>query len=367
MNRVKISNLYLGILLIAAGAILLAVNIGFEPDLDDSMVAVLLAVGSGLILVGYVIGDLQRWWLLLPAAALAAGALAIILENRETADNFIGGLSAVIISIPFWSAFLVDRSKNRWALIPGPLLTFTGFLLAFVADGSGLFASLILLAVAALFFGVFLFNRKQRWSLIPAYVLLAVALVILLEARVPDELFAAVILWAIALPFLVVFLINRENWWALIPAYALIIIGLITMIASGGDDELIGSIVLFTIAIPFFFVFFNNRENWWALIPAGVLTSIGLAISFVFLDLTDEAFERLISGIILGGIAVTFGVIWAQRKRTNGEWAKYPAAACALASLLVLILGMRLELLWGAALIGVGGWILLRNRPNING
>jgi hypothetical protein len=367
MNRVKISNLYLGFLLIAAGVILLAFNIGFEFEPEESMLAALLAVGSGLILIGFLIGDWGRWWLLLPAAALAAGAMAIFLETREAADNIIGGLSAVIISIPFWAAFLVDRSQNRWALIPGPLLTFTGLILAFVAEGSGLFASLILLGAAAVFFGVFLFNRKQRWSLIPAYVLLVVALVMLLEARVPDELFAAMILWAIALPFLVVFLVNRENWWALIPAYVLIIIGLITLIASGGDDEIIGSIVLFTIAIPFFVVFLRNRENWWALIPAGVLTSIGLAVGFVFLDLPDQALERIVGGIILGGIAITFGVIWTQRKRTNGDWAKYPAAACAFAALLVLTLGIRMELLWGAALIGVGGWILFSNRSKIKG
>ena len=367
MNRVKISNLYLGFLLIALGAILFAANIGYVPDLDDSMLAASLAAVSGLILIGFLIGDWSRWWLLLPAAALAAGALAIALENREAADNMIGGLSAVIVSIPFWVAFLVDRSPNRWALIPGPLLTFTGLLLVFAAEGSGLFASLILLAAAALFFGVFLFNHKQRWSLIPAYVLLAIALVTLLEVSVSDEILAAMILWSIALPFLVVFLINRKNWWALIPAYILIIIGLITFIASGGDDELIGSIILFTIAIPFFIVYFNNRENWWAIIPAGVLTSIGLAIMFVFLDIPEDALERLVGGIILGGIAITFGVIWAQRKRTNGEWAKYPAAGCALAALLVLTLGMRLELLWGAALIGIGGWILVRNRPRIKG
>ena len=367
MDRAKLSNLYLGFLLIAAGAVLLALNIGLDIEPDESTWAVLLAVGSGLILIGYLIGDWGRWWLLLPSAALAAGALAIYLENREAQDELIGGLSAVLISIPFWVAYIVDRSSNRWALIPGALLAFVGMMIAFIPDDSGLFTSLILLAVAVIFLGVFVFNRKQWWSLIPAYVFLVLALVTVFAFEAADEFLGALILWSIALPFLVVYLINRKNWWALIPAYALTAVGLITIFADNGNEDLIGSIVLFTIAIPFYVIFFSSQENWWAIIPAGVLSSIGLAVGLVFLDLPDEVLERLVGGLILAGIAITIGIIWIQRKRTNGEWAKYPAMACGLAALLVLVLGIRLELLWGAAFILAGGWILFRNRPKTDG
>jgi predicted membrane protein len=87
------------------------------------------------------------------------------------------------------------------------------------------------------------------------------------------------VLVAIAIPFLAVYYRDRRLWWALIPAYVLIAIGLMVALIGLGvlGDLLVPSYVMFAIAIPFFFVYFRNRKLWWALIPAGILAVIGVA------------------------------------------------------------------------------------------
>jgi drug/metabolite transporter (DMT)-like permease len=361
MSRTRISALYWGILLIAVGIIVLGVELGLDIDPSDQEWTYILATGSALCLLGYLIGEKQHWWLLFPSAALAAGAIAIWSENREMAENQLGGLVTMIMSIPFLVAVLVDRDKNRWALIPGSILFFIGLLLVFVEGQDEFFGVLVLLFIATAFFLVFIFNRKQRWPLIPAYVLTAISVVILIEDQVLDEIIGAYVMFAIALPFFVVFLANRKNWWALIPAYILSAIGLIVIVSGQREQDWIATLVMFLIAFPFFVVFLRNPENWWALIPA-VLTSIGIGIIPVFLGASDEVLERVVSAIILAGIAVTFAAIWSRRKQLDTDWAKFPAVGCGLAALLVLIFSMRIELLWAIALIALGIWIIYRGQ-----
>ena len=79
MNRTRISALYWGILLIAVGIIILAVELGLNIDPSDQEWTFILAASSALCLLGYLIGDNRHWWVLLPSAALAAGAIAIII------------------------------------------------------------------------------------------------------------------------------------------------------------------------------------------------------------------------------------------------------------------------------------------------
>jgi len=141
---------------------------------------------------------------------------------------------------------------------------------------------IVILAAAGLgVFGVYLTDRSDWALLIPAYVLWAVAgLVALIELNIlRDESIATYVLAAIALPFLVVFLRNCDQWWALIPAYVLLAVGVMVGLIGLGvlDDLLIPSYVMFAIAIPFFVVYVRNTKQWWALIPGGIMAVIGLS------------------------------------------------------------------------------------------
>jgi len=172
---------------------------------------------------------------------------------------------------------------RRQHLVWGGLLILFG-VVALVETFTALttWAWVAILAAAGLgVFGVYLTDRSDWGLLIPAYVLWTVAgLIALITLNIlRDESIATYVLAAIALPFLVVFLRNRDQWWALIPAYVLLAIGVMVGLIEQGvlSDYLVPAYVLFAIAIPFFVVYARNTNLWWALIPGGILAVIGLA------------------------------------------------------------------------------------------
>jgi len=140
----------------------------------------------------------------------------------------------------------------------------------------------IILAAGGLgVFGVYLTDRSDWGLLIPAYVLWAVAgLLALIELNIlRDEAIATYVLTAIALPFLVVFVLDRSRWWALIPAYVLLAVGVMVGLIGSGvlDDLLIPAYIMFAVAIPFLVVYARDTKKWWALIPGGFMGVLGLA------------------------------------------------------------------------------------------
>ncbi len=140
----------------------------------------------------------------------------------------------------------------------------------------------IVLALAGLLvLLVFLSDRRDYSLLLATYILWVIAgLIALLELNIlSDPWVPLYVLSAIALPFLVVYFRDRNQWWALIPAYVLLAVGLMVLLLESNvlSDLLVPAYVMFAIAIPFLVVFANNRKNWWALIPGGILVVIGTA------------------------------------------------------------------------------------------
>jgi hypothetical protein len=129
--------------------------------------------------------------------------------------------------------------------------------------------------------GLYLADRSDWAMLITAYVLLAIALLVALVTLdvLQDEAVAFYVLVAIALVFLWVYWQDRRQWWPLIPAYVLLAIGVMVGLIGLGvlDDLLVPAYVLLAIAIPFFVVYIRDRRLWWALIPGGVLAVVGLS------------------------------------------------------------------------------------------
>jgi hypothetical protein len=144
-------------------------------------------------------------------------------------------------------------------------------------------AALVFSGLVAL--GVYLSDRSDGWLLLTAYILLVIAgLVTLITLNLlPDEFVAVYVLLAIALPFLGVFLRDRSQWWALIPAYVLLAVALMDWLMEVGilTELLVPGYIMFAIAIPFFVVYSFNTKQWWALIPGGILTIIGGTAIFI--------------------------------------------------------------------------------------
>jgi hypothetical protein len=177
----------------------------------------------------------------------------------------------------------MDSQARKQSLIWGSMLIFFG-IVALVETYTDLTAWVwvaVLTLAGLVVFGVYLTDRSDWGLLIPAYVMWVIAgLIALIELEIlRDEAIATYIMAVIALPFLVVFLRDREQWWALIPAYVMLAIGVMIGLIGLGilNDLLIPAYVMLAIAIPFFVVYARNTEHWWALIPGGIMALMGLA------------------------------------------------------------------------------------------
>ena len=131
-------------------------------------------------------------------------------------------------------------------------------------------------------YGIYTTDRSERWLLVLSYALLAIALMVALITLdiLRGSFIATYVLTAIAVAFLYIYLTERAHWWFVIPAYVLLAVGVMVGLIEVGflEDILIASYVMFSIAIPFFVVYARDRNLWWALIPGGITGLIGLAL-----------------------------------------------------------------------------------------
>jgi hypothetical protein len=198
----------------------------------------------------------------------------------------------------------MKTESNKQGIVWGGFLILFGVLgLVEVYTDLTAWAWVAILAAAGLgIFGIYLTERSDWGLLIPAYVMEAIAtLVALIELdALRDEFIATFVLTAIALPFLVGYWRNREQWGLLIPAYVLLAVGVMVGLLERGilNDLLVPAYVMFAIAIPFFVVYGRNPQQWWALIPGGIMAVIGL--SFLIAEATIGYVVPIV--LILAGI-----------------------------------------------------------------
>ena len=294
-------NLQWGILLITLGISALMDTFSFGTDWFKIGVFAL----GGLIGLAVFLIDRSDWVLLIPPYILlvAAGISSLAMLGYADGDYF-ASFVLFMIGLPFLVVFLQDRTK-WWALIPAYVLFVNSVIIAVEEFGlidDSWIATVILGSISLPFLVVFLRKRSQWWALIPFYILAALALMIpLIEIGVlGDAWVATFVLSAVALPFLVVFFRDRTNWWALIPSYVLLAIGLMVGLIDARVlvDLVIPAYVMLSIAVPFFLVYFVNREQRWALIPGFIMGVMGLAF-LVSTELFQYAFPAAL--ILVGG------------------------------------------------------------------
>ena len=200
----------------------------------------------------------------------------------------------------------MNQQSRTSGIVLGSLLIIFG-VLALVETQTDLNAWIWVAVLAIGGFGIYAVyatDRSQKWLLIVSYILLAVAgLVTLLTLGVLKDAFVATyVLLAIGFPFFVAFLYNRDNWGLLIPAYVLLAIGVMVPLIELGvlGDTLVVTYVMMAIAIPFFVVYLLNTKNWWALIPGGILAVIGLG--FLIAEASVEYIFA--AGLIIAGLII---------------------------------------------------------------
>jgi hypothetical protein len=304
------SSLFWGSLLIGFGGFVLARQIGYLDQLPDSAWMWIFALISLAAFVGYFTSGLKKWGWLFPAGVFGGLAVTVGLATSNAVDSaavasplFFGLL------IPFAAAYLADRTRNWWALIPGGIMLF-------------------------------------------------LAMVTLLVDNVGGEWIGTMFLFLIGLTFFAVFMNDRSRLWALLVAYIMFVLSIAPAMASFGGDvpAYYGAIFLFAIALPFFIIYFRSADNWWAIIPAGSLTVIALiaagAIAGWIRGETDGGYAN---ALLMGGLAVTFAVVWLRNAKA---WAKGVTTVLAVLTVASIFFAAYTDLFWPVAFIFAGAYVL---------
>lgn len=368
----NVSSIFWGLLFILAGAALLADRMGwikFSLISNNAWVYIFAAL-SLVFLLGYVLNGLRQWGWLFPTLIFAAISLTIWMSDHSLIGSYLGMPILLAIAIPFYVGFAFHR--RAWGLlIPAWVMTVLAFITA-AADmvNGNLIGAVFLFAIAAPFLVVYLWNRSRWWALIPAWVLFILGMITLLSEYVNGNLIGALFLFAVALPFLLVYLTKRSRTWALIPAAATALVGTIALLSSVVSGDWPGAAFMLLFSAAFFFIFFRRREYWWALIPAGVFASIGLVILLGMIVPQDlPIYNGLLSGVLLFGLALTFGILWLLRRIRPTAWAIYPAIGLFIAALVAFFSGGISNIFWAAAIMAAGIilvlYSLLRKKPTI--
>jgi hypothetical protein len=307
MNNNKIAILG-GLLLIGAGLLALAQEFGYLGIFSPLAWALLFA-GIGLIgLVGYALSGWTQWGLLSPTGIFGGLAVTVFLATSGLDGAGVAAPLFIGLLVPFAAAFLTDRSRNWWALIPGGVM---------------LFLTLVLLTVDT----------------------------------IGGEWIGALLLFMLAIAFLTVYLTNRNRSWALIAAYTLAVVGVAPLMALGGNDAAyFGPFILFAASLAFLVVYLRSAIRWWAILPAGALTVVAtialLAISGRIQSQQDGAY---IGALLMGGLAATFAVIWLRHAKT---WAQIVTFVLAALAVTALFFASYYQFIWPVAVIVLGAYLL---------
>jgi hypothetical protein len=311
--NVNKSGLFWGVLLIGAGLLALADQMGYIDTFSPQMWMIVFAAISVLALVSYVLSGLKQWGLLFPAGAFGGLAMVIALAEANVDSAAIASPLFFGLLIPFLVAYLTDRTRNWWALIPG---------------------------------GVMLF----------------LALTTLLVDSTGGEWVGALFLFMIALSFFVVYLNDRARTWALLVAYITGILGIAPLMSMGGRDAAYyGPIFLFAVALPFVVLYFRSAENWWAIIPAGSVTTVAIIAAAAIAGFINDGGRGgfvsagIANAILMAGLAATFAVVWLRHAK---PWAKIVTLVLAVMAVASVFFATSSQILWPLAIIVVGIYLL---------
>ena len=156
-----------------------------------------------------------------------------------------------------------------------------------VLAGEDIFWGLAFAVAGAMFLWGYFENRSNWGLLIPGFVLFGLAgevLNDLLPINIADTTDGVFILASIGLAFLAIYLVNRSSWWAIIPAGVMLTLAVVNILDNSpkaiGDLDT-GGVLLLGMGATFALLGFlpgRRGEMTWAFIPAIVLGAIGLVI-----------------------------------------------------------------------------------------
>jgi len=154
--------------------------------------------------------------------------------------------------------------------------------LGFISFISDLFWALLLGAAGVFFLTVFTQNRANWWAIIPGFTLLSIAVLIVFSLLAPglsDVWGGSLVLGGIGASFLVIYLLDRRGWWALIPAGVMLTLAVIAGVSGLLPGLETGGILFLGIGLTFALIALLPNQGGqlkWAWIPAGIMLFMGL-------------------------------------------------------------------------------------------
>ncbi len=204
--------------------------------------------------------------------------------------------------------------------------------------------------------------KKDQSRLIWGGILILVGILFLLqELNILSN--ASQYLWLIlmaagATVFLWIYFTKKEQWWAIIPGLTLLglsLSGLDSLLNIFPGSDWTGSVFLGCIGLAFWLVYLRRQDQWWAIIPGGVLLTLAAVAGLDrILDWSEVIFFL--------GLAGTFALVGILPNQLDTRWAFIPAAVLAVMGV-ALFAPFRsvMLMIWPAALIALGVYILYRN------
>jgi hypothetical protein len=158
--------------------------------------------------------------------------------------------------------------------------------------------------------------------------------------------------------FLSVYLSQREHWWSLIPGFVLLSLAGVVILGylfPNLEARFGGSLFLAGIGLAFWLIYLTNRRHWWAIIPGGVLFTLAV-VSGLDTVMADTG------GLFFLGLGLTFALV-AILPTPEGRmrWAFIPAGILSLMGvLLVAAAGEMINIVLPAFLILLGIFLVFR-------
>jgi hypothetical protein len=304
----KKSQLFWGILLIGAGAVALLRQMGYIGQFPQQVWIAIFAVISLAGLASYAMSGWKQWGWLFPAGIFGGLAVTTALAIWNANTPAIATPLFIGLLIPFVAAYVTDRARNWWALIPG---------------------------------GVMLF----------------LALTTLVVGTAGGDWVGSLFLFMLAASFLIVYLNNRRRSWAVLVAYIFVVLSIAPAMGSNPATEpYYGALFIFAIAVPFFIVYFRSVQSWWAIIPAGVLTALSIVVLAAIAGWIEEPSQGgYVAAVLIAGLTAAFALIWLQRGKA---WAKVVTIVLAAVAVASAIFAAQAAILLPLAIIAAGGYLL---------
>lgn len=202
--------------------------------------------------------------------------------------------------------------KNKTPRIfVGAMLVFIGALVLLSQflhfDLTGAIIGGLFVLGGAVFFYVYIHDHENWWALIPGFTLAGIGGLIAMGTwfpRLADIIGGSFFLAMIGVSFLLIYLTHRDFWWAIIPAGVLLSLALVAIVANY-DGFLAGGVLFLGIAATFAVIGLLpiGKTEKWPWIPAGICAVMGALITLGSSTLANSFLKYFWpAALLLGGI-----------------------------------------------------------------